>query len=198
MPVLKENIQDNKKILFIDDFYKKKTCNDIKVIKFNILKELDSKPLIYLAISSYSLRRKIFKNINKYYKNFPNLISNKSLIFESVKIGRGNLISPFCTIGSNTKIGNFNHINLYSYIEHDCKVGNYVTLAPGVKCNGYVIIEDDVFIGSGAIIGNGTEKNPIIIGKGSVIGAGSIVLKSIPRFSKVIAYPSKRIPKLEN
>ena len=24
MPVLKENIQDNKKILFIDDFYKKK------------------------------------------------------------------------------------------------------------------------------------------------------------------------------
>ena len=49
----------------------------------------------------------------------------------------------------------------------------FVTFAPGVKCNGNVIIEDNVFVGSGVIIKNGLPNKKIIIGRNSVIGAGS-------------------------
>lgn len=34
------------------------------------------------------------------------------------------------------------HANLYSYVEHDCVIGDFVTFAPGVKCNGNVVVED--------------------------------------------------------
>ena len=69
-----------------------------------------------------------------------------------VEIAEGSLISPFVTIGSNVKIGKFFHANLYSYVEHDCEIGDFITFAPGVKCNGNVNIQDNVYVGCGAII----------------------------------------------
>ena len=112
---------------------------------------------------------------------------------DRVNIDKGCIISPFVTIGSNTNIGKSVLINLYSYIEHDCQVGNFVTVSPGVKCNGNVIIEDNVFIGSGTIILNGTKDKKIVIGKNSVIGAGSLILRSIPPNSKVAGSPAKNL-----
>lgn len=193
LPILKETVEDLNSIFFIDDYLNNKYCNDIKVIRSKKLNLDLEKDKIFIAISSINIRRLIVRKSKLLLKKKYNLISKKSLIYDKFQFGKGNIISPFCTIGSNVKIGNFVHMNLYSYIEHDCIVGNFVTLSPGVKCNGNVIIEDNVFIGSGAIIGNGTSEKPITIGKGSVIGAGAVVLKNLPKNSKIITLPPKKI-----
>ena len=83
----------------------------------------------------------------------------------------------FCYNYIKCKNRKFFHANLYSYVEHDCEIGNYVTFAPGVKCNGNIIINDNCYIGSGVIIKNGKPKNKLIIGENSVIGAGAVVTK---------------------
>jgi Acetyltransferase (isoleucine patch superfamily) len=54
-----------------------------------------------------------------------------------------------------------------------------------------VVIEDNVWIGSGAIILPGVH-----IGTGSVIGAGSVVTKDVPPGSVVVGGPSKVIRQL--
>lgn len=54
-----------------------------------------------------------------------------------------------------------------------------------------IIIEDNVWIGGGAIILAG-----VTIGKNSVIGAGSVVTKSIPSNSVAVGSPCKVIKKL--
>lgn len=51
-----------------------------------------------------------------------------------------------------------------------------------------VVIGDDVFIGARAIILKGVR-----IGKGSVVGAGAIVTKSIPDYAIVVGNPAKVI-----
>lgn len=191
MPILKEKINNKDQIIFIDDNYKNQTCNGIRVYKLKDLKKKTEYLRVSIAISDINIRKKLSKKLSA--KNFNTLISSQSLLLDNTKIGKGTIISPFCTIGSNTNIGKHVLINLYSYIEHDCNVGNFVTISPGVKCNGNVIIEDDVFIGSGAIIGNGTSTNPLVIGKGSIIGAGAVVLKSLPRYSKIVSLPPKKI-----
>ena len=112
---------------------------------------------------------------------------------DNVRIGKGFVISPFVTLTSNIVIGSYFHANLYSYVEHDCIIGNFVTFAPGVKCNGNVIIEDNVHVGSGAVILNGTPKKPLVIGKGSIIGAGAIVTKSVSPFSVMAGNPARKI-----
>lgn len=47
-------------------------------------------------------------------------------------------------------------------------------------------IEDDVFIGARAIVLKG-----VTIGKGSVIGAGAVVTKSVPAYSLAVGNPAK-------
>jgi acetyltransferase-like isoleucine patch superfamily enzyme len=49
-----------------------------------------------------------------------------------------------------------------------------------------VIIEDDVWIGTGAVILQGVR-----IGKGSIIGAGAVVTRSIPSFSIALGMPAR-------
>jgi len=75
-------------------------------------------------------------------------------------------------------------------------VGNNVTIYQGVTLGGVSLnpgkrhptIEDDVTIGAGAkILGN------IIIGKGSRIGANSVVVKDVPPDSTVVGIPGKVI-----
>ena len=57
---------------------------------------------------------------------------------------------------------------------------------------GPVVIEDKVWIGMGAIVLEGVR-----IGEGSVVGAGSVVTKNVPRYSLVAGNPAKVIRKLD-
>lgn len=110
---------------------------------------------------------------------------------EANEIGEGAILCPFVTITSNAKIGRFFHANIYSYIAHDCVVGDFVTLAPGVKCNGNVLIEDHAYIGTGAILKQGSRAKPLRIGRGAVIGMGAVVTKDVPAHTTVIGNPAR-------
>lgn len=69
-------------------------------------------------------------------------------------------------------------------------IGDFVTFAPSVHCNGGIIIEDYAYIGTGAMIKQGTEDKPIIIGKGAVVGMGAVVTKSVEPYATVIGNPA--------
>ena len=84
---------------------------------------------------------------------------------------------------------------MYSYVAHDCVIGDFVTFAPGVKCNGNVIIDSNVYVGTGAIILPGKKDKPIKIGKNSKIAAGSVVTKSIPENVTVFGNPAQILTK---
>jgi acetyltransferase-like isoleucine patch superfamily enzyme len=55
---------------------------------------------------------------------------------------------------------------------------------PGIDLG--VRIEDDVWVGAGAIILRG-----VVIGRGSVIGAGSVVTRSVPEYSIAVGNPAR-------
>ncbi len=43
------------------------------------------------------------------------------------------------------------------------------------------ILNDHAYIGTGAVIKQGTPDKPLMIGKGAVVGMGAVVTKSVPR-----------------
>lgn len=51
-----------------------------------------------------------------------------------------------------------------------------------------IIIEDDVWIGAGSIILSG-----VTVGKGAVIGAGSVVTKDVEPYTIVVGNPARKI-----
>ena len=90
----------------------------------------------------------------------------------AINIGNDVLIGPGCTIVTA------NHA-----VNPDKRRQGYMRLQP-------VTIEDNVWIGAGVMICPGVS-----IGKNSVIGAGSVVVKDIPEDSIAVGNPCKVIGK---
>lgn len=72
-------------------------------------------------------------------------------------------------------------------IDSDARIQNL----PNTTKQSPVEIEDDVFIGARSIILKGVK-----IGKGSIVGAGSVVSSDVPAYSIVAGNPAKFIRKI--
>jgi acetyltransferase-like isoleucine patch superfamily enzyme len=98
----------------------------------------------------------------------------------------------------------FVSVDVYIDDEHPewIEIGNNVVL--GIRCmliahfrpkgkKQGIIIEDDVFIGPGAII-----THNVRIGKGAVVAAGSVVTKDVPPYTFVGGVPARPIGKVRH
>jgi len=97
-------------------------------------------------------------------------------IGNNVGIGGRCVIMADLTIGNDVLIGP--HVALLSRHAHSQDlVGTSMFQGPRAD-RGEIVIEEDVWIGFGAIVLSGVR-----IGRGSIIAAGAVVLKDVPRYS---------------
>lgn len=193
MPLLKAQITDAE-LVFIDDGFEGKELNGFPVLDYKSFtsSEFDIK-LAAIAIADSKIREKLSAKLANDNIEEISISASNSLVLDCNTISKGSILCPFTTITSNVWIGKGFHANIYSYVAHDCIVGDFVTFAPGVKCNGNVRIEDHVYIGTGAIIKQGTPEKPLVIGEGAVIGMGAVVTKSVKAGDVVFGNPAKSI-----
>lgn len=179
-------------IFFVDDNPAQPELNNHKVISYEEFIGLKAeRKFITIAIADSSIRKRLTERCVADGLNIFNMIAESSIILDNVDIGTGAVICPFTMVTSNVKIGVGFHANIYSYVAHDCIIGDYVTFAPGVKCNGNVVIEDFAYIGTGAIIKQGRPGKPLRIGKGAVVGMGAVVTKNVADGAVVVGNPAK-------
>lgn len=198
LPLLRQQLAGaDTQLVFIDDGHAAEELNGHPVWGWQrfLSAEADSK-YASVAIASSSVRRAIEAKIIGSGVRICDVVSERAVIMDDVVIGAGSIISPFATITSNIRIGRSFHCNISSYVEHDCVIGDYVTFAPGVRCNGNIHIGDDAYIGSGAIIRQGTADKPLRIGAGAVIGMGAVVTKDVAPGVTVVGNPARPMVKI--
>lgn len=109
-----------------------------------------------------------------------------------VTLGDRAWLGPFClvygnggvTIGRNVLVAGHSSINTVSHSADRCDIpinDQPVVIDP-------VVIEDDVWIGLNAVILQGVS-----IGRGTIVGAGAVVNKSIPPWSIAAGVPARVI-----
>jgi len=101
-------------------------------------------------------------------------------ISRKVSFGDGTLIGgdPLY-VGTTTAIGRHTIVMTPASIGHDCVIGDFVTIYPSAAISGHVVIEDGVTVGIGAVIVNGSARQPLRIGHGARISSGAVVTKSL-------------------
>ncbi len=140
------------------------------------------------AIFWYRIANKLYRNN---FKTIARILMGFSQILTNIDI------HPAATIGRRVFIDH----GIGVVIGETAIIGDDVTIYQGVTLGGVSLnkgkrhptIEDNVVIGGGAkVLGD------ITIGKGSKIGANSVVVKDAPPHSTIIGIPGKIIKRKEN
>lgn len=183
-------------LVFVDDQPPAPVVNGQRVLTYaQWLSEHASSRYMNVAIANSRVREQLVKRCAADGVQFFEARAANVVQLDDVQLGEGAVLCSFVTLTSNIRIGQHFHANIYSYVEHDCVIGDYVTLAPGVKCNGNVVIQDHAYIGTGAIIKQGKPGVPLVIGRGAVVGMGAVVTKSVAPGVTVVGNPARPLNK---
>ena len=199
MPLVKKQyyaVFADVQFVFVDDNPELDTLNGYPTFTYHQFQTLEvMNKFVVLAIADSAIREKLATKCEADEIGLLSVTADNVVVLDEVDIDEGAILCHFTQLTSNIRIGKQFHANIYSYVAHDCVIGDYVTFAPGVRCNGNIHIEDHAYIGTGAIIKQGTPTKPLVIGKGAVIGMGAVVTKNVAPGVTVVGNPAKPLVK---
>ena len=191
LPLVREQYR-NAQLCFIDDGSQDNELNNYRIYTYTQYLALpNADKAVVLAIADSKIREVLEAKCANDKVSILSLKASNSIVLDNVEIGEGSILCHFTQLTSNIKIGKQFQANIYSYIAHDCVIGDYVTFAPRVSCNGNIHIHDHAYIGTGAVIKQGTPDKPLVIGKGAIVGMGAVVTKDVPAGATVIGNPAR-------
>lgn len=145
---------------------------------------------VVVAIGDPIVKRKVIEQLLNANLHFPTLIHPTSIIGLNVKVGEGSIVTAGCHVTVDVEIGKHVLLNLNATVGHDVKIGDYTSIMPGVHLSGFVKIGKSALIGTGASVLQNVD-----IGSQSVVGAGSVVNKSVTENLTVAGVPARSILK---
>ena len=187
--------ENNIDVYFVETWQPKEpTVNGYAVLSLDEFIQLDGTKYFNVAVGSGGDREEMVTKMGSNAGPLT-LLAPQATILDCNIIGVGSVFCPNTMVTSNAKIGKFFQCNIYAYVAHDCVIGDFVTFAPGVRCNGRVHIDDYAYIGTNAIIREGSQAKPLRIGKGAVVGMGAVVTKDVPAGATVVGNPARVLDK---
>ena len=201
MPVLREMVResgtsaDHRLVFVVEGVESPERVNGYPVVSLADYIKMEGERYFNVAIADARARERIANQcVAAGLKPFS-IISKSALVLESNEIGEGAILSPFSAVTSNVRIGRFFHANIYARVAHDCVIGDFVTFGPSAQCNGHVVVEDYAYIGTGAVLREGSKERPLVIGKGATVGMGAVVTKDVLPFVTVVGNPARPLTK---
>ena len=121
-------------------------------------------------------------------QKFATIIHPTAVVSKFSKIGRGVMIQPFVSVGPNVEVGN--HIQIYAQalIGHNSTLEDYSYVANNACVGAAVHLRQGAYLGT-----NSATLEKVTLGKWSLVGMGSVVIRDVPDFAKVVGNPAKVI-----
>ncbi len=154
-------------------------------------KKLVKDDVVFPAIGSNSIRKKLYENLLEKNIKQTVLIDLSAKVSVSAIIEESTLVNAGAIINSLAVVGKACIINSGSIIEHECVIRDFSHVAPGATLAGNVKIGMNCFIGANAVV-----KEGVTVADDVIIGAGAVVLNNITEKGTWVGNPAKPLSKL--
>ena len=139
-----------------------------------------------IGIGTGKTRRIIDERLSSAGRTAATLVHPNATLGHDVRIGAGSVICAGVRATTNISLGRHVHLNINTTVGHDCTLEDYVTINPLVAISGGVTVGTETMLGThSAILQN------LTVGKRSVVGAGSCVVKDVADDTLVKGVPAR-------
>lgn len=192
--VYAEYLKDHYNIIgFYDDniSLKNTSINGVMVLgKVEDAYLLDTSTAVFIPIGNNPVRVKLLKSFKERGFPIPSFIHDKTIIHSSVKIGEAVYILPGTTVMPLSSISDFCMISVNSTISHHTILKPGVFVSFGANVGASITLEDLAYLGIGSTIMTGVNT----VGASSLIGAGAVVIKDVPKGATMVGNPARVLP----
>lgn len=114
------------------------------------------------------------------------LIDPSVIMADTAVVGPGSYVGPTAIIAPHAVIGRHVLINVGASVGHHGQCANYSQVCPGARISGNASLAEGAFIGSNGVLAPG-----INMGEWASVGASSLAVRDVPRFSTSVGVPAK-------
>jgi sugar O-acyltransferase (sialic acid O-acetyltransferase NeuD family) len=157
---------------------------------FDDVGDLPDKVFFACGIGAPAARRKECLAAEQLQWQPATLIHPSVIQAKYVEVGPGTVIGAGCILAPYAKIGRHCAINLQVTVGHDDRVADFCVLSPGVRLSGNVVLEDEVFIGTNAVVYLGRR-----VGAGASLGANSFLVTNLAAGLSALGNPASSFGK---
>jgi UDP-perosamine 4-acetyltransferase len=116
----------------------------------------------------------------------PAIINPSSFVSAHASVGRGVLLMGMNAVNHGVRLDDFAALDWQVTIGHGAYLGRAVFAGPGSRVAGDVSCDEEVYLGLGCQV-----IEQVKIGRGSLIGAGSTVIRDIPEAVIAVGSPAR-------
>jgi sugar O-acyltransferase (sialic acid O-acetyltransferase NeuD family) len=141
-----------------------------------------------VGIGNNRWRRAWYERLLSYGVPLANAVHPTALLAQGVVLGQGVAILANVSVNVEAAIGSNVILNTSALVGHDCQIQDHAHVGPGAVLCGAVRVGREACLGAAAVV-----IPECTIGEGSVVGAGTVVLRDTPDHSVVVGNPGRVI-----
>jgi UDP-N-acetylbacillosamine N-acetyltransferase len=173
--------------------YQEVPCNPYQIPYLGFEDHVDVKSIVkddfvFPSIGDNVIRAKLVSFFERHNLQQCVLIDPSANVSPTAKVLVSTYIGKNVVINAKSYIGKGVIVNTAAIIEHECLVNDFCHIAPSAVLCGNVSLGELTFIGA-----NSSVRNNISINAGVILGAGSVVVKSIDSNGVWVGNPLKKI-----